>query len=210
MTGEPNINYPWSTHQPLIKLLLKVFNPKFILELGMGHYSTPLFQAHDCEKMFIENDPNWIKEMNIKGNVVLHEITVPILIPAYDILPEQRQAIIDYYITLRDSISRTECSLLFVDNYSCCRALAINILYPVFDLIIYHDCEPQCIERYNYYFDEKLLADFNHYNLITSATWAGCFVKKTLNNDSLFEEIKPIIADYEKENNVEGIYLKQL
>ncbi len=208
----PNLDYAWSTHQPLIKLLLKVFNPKLILELGMGYYSTPLFIEHKCEKMFIENDRAWIKEMGIKENVVLHEIDIPNQdIPVHYITPMQKQVIIEDYNVLKDAINPTECSLLFVDNYSCCRALAINILYPVFDLIIYHDCEPQSIQRNNYYFTEGIKTKFDHYNLVTPRTWAGAFVSKTLNaGKNLFEEIKPIIAEYQKENNIEGIFLKQI
>lgn len=201
-------DYAWSTHQPLIRLLLKVYNPRLIVELGIGYYSTPLFQAHKCEKMFIENDRNWIKQMGIKENVVLHEIDIPNQdIPVHDISPAQRQSLIEDYHHLKESIRRTECSLLFVDNYSCCRALAINILYPVFDLIIYHDCEPQSIQRNNYYFDERLISDYDHYNLVTPRTWAGCFVSKKLPGKDLFEEIEPIIEDYQRLNNVTGIKL---
>lgn len=210
--GIPDINYPWSTHQPLIRLLLKVFNPGFVMELGMGFYSTPLFLAHKCEKLFIENDKEWIRTMNIKKNVVLHELAIPNQdIPVHDISPETKQGIIDYYTELKGVIEPHRCNLLFVDNYSCCRALAINILYPAFDLIIYHDCEPQSIVRNNYFFDGDMMNKFDHYNLVTPATWAGCFVKKGLSNGfDLIEEIKPIIENYQKEYNVEGIYLKQI
>ena len=49
-------DYAWSSHQPVIRMALKVFKPKFILELGIGRYSTPIFLKEKCEKAFIEND----------------------------------------------------------------------------------------------------------------------------------------------------------
>lgn len=205
-------NIAYSTHQPLIKVMLKLLNPEFIMELGIGWYSTPIFQKCECEKMFIENDRSWIKEMELSDNVVVHEITVPNQdIPVYNITPEQKQSIIDYYAGLVKTIDPNRRNLLFVDNYSCCRTIAMNTLHPVFDVIIYHDCEPQSRHRNNYYFNEGLKEDFDHYYLETKKTWGGCFVRKTLNitPEEITKEIKPFIKNYEKENNTEGINLIQ-
>lgn len=205
-------NYAYSTHQPLLTLLSEVFKPPFVLELGMGYYSTTLIQKMPCEKMHIENDKAWISEMNVKGNVMHHEITVPNQdIPVHDISPGQKADIEKYYTALRKEIKSNKYNLLFVDNYSCCRAIAINTLYPEFDLIVYHDCEPQAIYRNNYYFDLGLINDFDHYTLITPRTWAGCFIRKSINdnNDQLFERIKPIIAEYKRYNSPEWMFLKE-
>lgn len=199
------MDYAWSTHQPLIKAVLKSYNPAFILELGIGNYSTPFFMAHEGEKMFIENDKVWIDKMGI--NAICHEIPITSQdVPVHNVSPEVKQSIIDYYQYLKGKLLlKTHPSLLFVDNYSCCRALAINILYPVFDIIIYHDSEPQSIHRNNYYFTESIIQGFDHYDLQTPRTWASVFIRKELKKDM---NIQPFIEEYEKENNVSGIILK--
>ena len=208
-----NIDYAWSTHVPLIKLLLSMFKPQFVLELGMGYYSTPLFLKHKSERMFIENSQEWINEMGLNNeNVLLHKTTVANQdIPISGITIKEKDEIRKYYYELRENIiQKREPRLLFVDNYSCCRALAINILYRAFDLIIYHDCEPQSIARNNYIFEDDLIENYAHYKLVTPRTWAGCFIsnKFEYTEEILQMRIEPIIMEYCKENNVGGIYLR--
>ena len=36
-------SYAWSTHRPLLQSLVSTLKPKYILELGMGVHSTPIF-----------------------------------------------------------------------------------------------------------------------------------------------------------------------
>ena len=50
--------FEWATHQPLIRAVLALYDPKFVLELGAGMYSTPLFIGR--EFMCIENDIEWV------------------------------------------------------------------------------------------------------------------------------------------------------
>ena len=221
MNGKINIlifikmnDYVWSTHVPLIKLILSLFDPRFILELGIGYYSTPLFMEYNSEKMFIENSQDWINEIALRNmNVILHQIDVPNQdIPVHDISEQQKNEISNYYFDLKSKLKdKPNPRLLFVDNYSCCRALAINILYPVFDLIIYHDCEPQSIARNNYFFEDDLTKNYAHYKLVTPRTWAGCFIsnKFEYSEELLQIRIEPIIMAYCKENNIDGIYLQK-
>jgi len=42
-------DYGWSTHRPLIQAILDAFSPQFVLELGMGVYSTPIFMDYKPE-----------------------------------------------------------------------------------------------------------------------------------------------------------------
>ena len=48
----------FSTHQPVLKKALEVFNPSRILEHGCGDYSTPIL-AKDRELSFTEHDSHW-------------------------------------------------------------------------------------------------------------------------------------------------------
>ncbi len=194
----------WSTHQPLIKLLLKAYNPRFVMELGIGVYSTPLFLQHESERVFIENDKAWIDKMGI--DAIHHKIEIPNQdIPVHSISVDQKREIFNYYYELKESLwMKPTPRFLFVDNFSCCRALAINTLAPAFDLIIYHDSEPQSTHRNNYYFGDGL-KEFDHYNLQTPSTWASCFVSKKLPEVDLSRLIEPIIKEYEIESETTGI-----
>ena len=197
-------DYAWSSHQPLIRMVLMAFNPGFVLELGIGKYSTPIFQAANCQKVYVENDEKWIMEMNIPG-VLHHKINVPNQdIPVHAIDKDERNSIIDYYLKFADWIwEKDKPRLMVVDNYSCCRALAINILYPAFDFIIYHDCQPGSIARNNYYFSDEIKKQFSIYNLTNPKTWTGLLIRKPLEDEEYMKQsIQPFIDEYMIENNV--------
>ena len=174
-------DYAWSSHQPMIRMALKVFKPKFILELGIGRYSTPVFLKEKCEKAFIENGEKWIREMDLPG-VVHHKVNVPNQdIPVSAISREERNRIIDFYLSIGDWIwDKEEPRMMFVDGYSCCRALSINILYPAFDVIIYHDCQPEGIKRNDYYFTKEIKDQFDIYNLTNPKTWTNIVTGKQI------------------------------
>ena len=65
--------YAWSTHSPMNKALIELFNPCLIVEMGTGLHSTPLFLESAAEKLFfIENDSQWID--HIKSNFSFEDI----------------------------------------------------------------------------------------------------------------------------------------
>lgn len=196
-------DYAWSTHQPMIRMALKVFKPGFILELGIGKYSTPIFLKESCDKIFIENDQAWIKEMNIPG-VIYHKVsTANQDIPISAITEDQRKSIIDFYQKFGNWIwEKDKPRLMFVDSYSCCRAISINVLYPAFDVIIYHDCQPGAREFNDYYFSEVIKDQFDIYNLSNPKTWTGLLVRKPSDEKLMINEIQPLIDEYMTENNI--------
>lgn len=203
-----NTNYAWSTHQPLIKAVLKAFDIKFVMEMGIGVFSTPLFIMYGCETVLVENEEGWIDYMNYYCNKDLkcihHKVPIPNQEAGYDYLtPELIEELKSYYSSLKYLVSKNGLKLLFVDNYSSCRALTVNTLYSAFDIVIYHDCEPQSIARQNYYFDEKLKSNYVNYLLTSPRTWTGCFIKKEIDSPRLSEIIKPIMDWYKSDNGVE-------
>jgi hypothetical protein len=212
--------YEWSTHRPLLQALVFAFNPKFILELGMGLFSSPIFIDYNPEELvFIENDEEWIKHMKEKFgssyNIILHKLDDSVLLGThpYQLTSNQRDAISGYYKDLSKLLQSKDMHprFLFVDNFTCCRNFAINILYSVFDIVAYHDCQPAGIPWYEYSFEENLRKEFNHYTLKTPTSWTGVFIRRSLDQSRLGEIIIPYINQYCNENklNDRQIYLEK-
>ena len=176
--------YEWATHQPLIRAVLDLYKPKFILELGIGIYSTPLFKNHNA--MFIENDKDWIELMSkeLEIEIIHHDLGG---IHDYDLVNqisrEQQKEIEKYYKKI--SIPKLKPNLLFVDQVPSCRLISINALRDKFDIIIYHDDDEQG-RRLNYY-DLINREGFNYYSLHTDLTGVGCMIRQKLDNGKLIE-----------------------
>lgn len=213
-------DYGWSTHQPLIRSLLDMFKPEFILELGVGVFSTPIFIAYGSEKlMCIENDAEWLRHVKKEyaGNhtMLLHQLEdgVDITTLPSQLTPIQRNNISNYYSALSKSLlnKNQHPKMLFVDNFASCRTLAINVLYRNFDILVYHDCEPVGKSFYQYYFVEALGENFNHYVLKTPKSWAATFIHRDLHKDMLEHNIGRYIEAYCAENNLDNnqIYLEK-
>jgi len=199
---------------------MNMFKPKLVLELGMGLYSTPLFVSYNPEELIcIDNDENWFNEMKIKFNdkckTLLHKLDSNISIETfpYQLTDEQKKDIIEYYMKLATVIQNKNVlpKLLFVDNFNCCRTLAINTLYNNFDIMIYHDCEPKGVSWYEYYFVENIKIEFNHYILRTPANWTGCFIRNNIKQDRINEIIIPYIKQFCNENKLQTkqVYLEK-
>ena len=170
----------WASHQPLIKGVLDLYDPKFVLELGIGENSTPLFLNY--KYLGVENNPEWInhiKEKHRNLKLIHHN------------LDRQEGTLQDYYnsIPVRGDSPR----LLFVDNYESCRLIAINTLRDKFDLIIFHDCEPEPGARINHY-DMINSEGFNVYFLKTSANWTGIMIRAII--DEGFDELSKYVTPY--------------
>lgn len=209
-------DYTWSTHQPIIQSLMEIFVPRYILELGIGIYSTPTFMRYDFDKYIgIDNDKNWlghitssIKYDEHKCKFMYHYLNDDVV---YNTLPkfvssDLKENIKQYYTQLLKEV-KTEAlfpKLMFVDNFTCCRTLAINTLYDVFDIIVYHDDEPAGTPWYEYYFVEDIYKDYDKYTLITPRSWTSCFIRKNLSfsykhpNDLTCEKI----IEYRKNNGI--------
>lgn len=175
-------HYGWQTHTPMIKAVLDICSPKYILELGSGFHSTPLFLQSGAKVTVIENSLEWYEEIKKTLNPPdyrLHEINESNETNYQDISKSKRVEIIDYYLSLIPEIESNDgFRLLFVDQFTCNRIISINELYSYFDAVIYHDCQPtQC---YNY---DLIYAP--GYTMIMSAipnSWTGLLLK-SLNRD---------------------------
>lgn len=222
---ETQYDWRWSTHQPLHKLLLKEFNPQLIMELGAGLYSTSLFIEHNPQKFIcIENDKKWLdlisEQLNPKEeyDMVFNDLGPGIDLGTFrkDITKEKLNEIINYYNTTCKEVTAYDIfpKLLFVDNFTCCRSAAVNVLSKSFDIITYHDCQPAGISWYEYYFDNYLKEEFFHYYMKTSDSWTGVFVNKNLkfNEQELLTKSISFANAYCIENALPSgsVYLKKV
>lgn len=213
-------DYAWSTHQPLLNALLDVFKPKTVLELGTGLFSTPIFISRNLNKLVcIENDEGWFNRMNgefgNKCDMKLHKLENDLNVRTFlrQLTSNQKETIVRYYEALAKSIQDDNLNpkLLFVDNFACCRSLAINTLHKDFDIVVYHDCEPAGITFYEYHFVENLKIEFNSYVLKTPKSWTGCFIRRTLSQDALKSSITLFVSQYCIENGLDTnqVYLEK-
>lgn len=191
--------FKWSSHTPVLNAAIKVIQPKLIVELGIGNFSTPLLINSPAEKTFhIENDLEWFNKItqelsySEKNNFIYHEID-PLInksVGLNNLNDPVKNKIISYYSDLKEQLRSYNNSpkLLFVDQFTCARVLSINILSEVFDIIIYHDAEHPDIYNYEK-IDKDLLQNFNHYRLINPGAWTGFLIKKNLKNEEFISSI---------------------
>jgi hypothetical protein len=201
-------NHEWNSHQPLIKAVMDLYKPQFVLELGIGENSTPIFMSYNVNHLCVESNKEWIGHIKSKYenlNVIYHNLEdIQIGTHLNEITEEQKLDISDFYdnINLPDLNPR----LLFVDQYTACRTISINTLRDKFDLIIYHDCQPDGIEFYNY----DLINDtgFVRYFLKTPISWTGLLVKEI--NDKGFGALNDIIYPHIKEYKKKYTFLDNI
>jgi len=189
-------DYSWSTHLPMIRLMMRLVKPKMVVELGVGIHSTREFMKYEnCTYFPLEQDKEWADTVSafyelgvnyhdcgdLKVGTFLHELT-----------EKQKTDFVNTYTILGNQVEATEETpkLLFVDNFASSRTLAINTLASLFDVVIYHDCEPAGIPYYHYnLLGDFLKKDFVKYVLQTPSSWTGCFIKKDFLTEALEEEI---------------------
>jgi hypothetical protein len=195
--------YEWSTHQPLIRAAMELYKPAFVLELGLGVHSTPIFLEYETTLLSIENDKEWlnhIKEKYVGIDTLFHDLGgLKLGTHLYEISEKQKSEITNYYIGLK--FPELKPNLLFVDQFTSCRTLSINALKNKFDFIIYHDCQPAGIPWYSYNLINK--SGFNSYYLKTPTSWTELMVdeKKDKGFDLLNEIIIPHTNDYKDKNS---------
>jgi GT2 family glycosyltransferase len=189
-----------TTHVPLINLSLSLFKPKFILELGIGYYSTPIFRhyVNESELCFytgVENSKSWIKQINnkFKGlNLIHHDLEgLSIGMMLKDISKYKQDVITKYFTSI--PLPPVSPKLLFVDNYGSCRVLAINALKHEFDIIILHDSELAGAMEYNY--DKINSTGFKMLYLKNNLSWTLFMIKDQLylDNPDIISLAKPHI-----------------
>jgi hypothetical protein len=215
-------DWRWSTHQPLNELVVSFFEPELIVELGGGIYSTPIFINKKPKKFIcIENDGSWIEFLKKEFDFIYpnelreHKLRKHINKGTFvnELKRHEKQKIYDYYLTLGEEVNsiKADTKFLFVDNFTCCRSIAINTLYENFDIIAYHDCEPNGVPWYDYKFNKALINNFHHYYMITSDSWTGLFVNKNkkYNKQEFQRQSISFVKKYKQENNIKHVFLKK-
>lgn len=191
--------YEWSTHQPAIKAVMDLYAPKYVLELGCGVYSTPLFLGYDIVFKCIESNKAWIDI--IKGKYDFEPMYHEGIDESTNYRKtnrDQREKICKFYESIE--ITGDPYRLLFVDQSPSCRLISINTLKRYFDIIIYHDCDAAGIEDNSY--DLINRTDFNSYVLETPMTGTGIMIRKEIDAgiDKLNNAFMPHVYYFRKEH----------
>lgn len=185
--------WEWATHQPLIKAVMELYKPQFVLELGVGTYSTSIFKDSSVEYLGIENNKEWVDKIKCEFDVFVewHDLGDIIEGTEYkDLTEQQKMDIIYFYANIL--IPEIRPRLLFVDQYTSCRLLSINSLGYKFDLIIYHDSESWKVNRY----DLIVNKGFYLYELKTNGP---CTMLMAREQKDLKNAIAPYIDSFMKE-----------
>jgi hypothetical protein len=210
-------SWDWATHQPLIHLMMSEFHPELVLELGIGNNSTPAFLQYEPKQYIgIENDKAWIdlmrKQFPLKPEyeIRFHDLgdTKINLATKVQCLSEKVIAeSFSYYMKLRDQVDKKNLypKLLFVDHFTGLRTLAIKSLYESFDIIIYHDCQPEGIPWYSYYFDKNMLQTYSQFVLKSQGSWTGLFLSNKLmySESDLKKKIYPFVRKFCKDTGTD-------
>jgi hypothetical protein len=172
---------------------MEMYRPKYVLELGPGVYSTPIFLEYDSLYNCIENDAVWIDYLKEKYgiDVIHHDLgNISADITFDELSFEQKKRIIMYYSAIK--IPQKHPRLLFVDQYCACRMLSINTLRGEFDIIIYHDSEIK-VNRY----DKVMTNGFIRYQLTTDRNSTVLMTK--INRPEIEILIIPFIETFMRE-----------
>lgn len=171
MSFDVDNHYSWATHQPMIKAVMDLLKPDFVMELGSGYHSTLVFKDYWVKLLSIDDNKEWVDYLNITYNldIVWHQTGIENANIKYTDLPkEDRDKLHSFYKGLLKELSHKK-NLLFVDNFTSGRYPAIKELKDYFWAVIYHDCQPEGIEQFSYnLIDPK---GFNRYYLKSEASW---------------------------------------
>lgn len=201
----PFNNPATTTHIPLTRAVLKMFEPKYIMELGIGWHSSAIFndykKAHpDVQYIGIENDKVWLADVRSQCpllDFVYHDMgEVNIRMFWNDLSQYQRDVLSEYYGGL--TVPEISPKLLFVDNYGSCRVIAFNTLKEKFDFIIIHDCELAGAFAYSY--DRLNSAGYDAYYLKNNLSWTVMFVRKGIDISGISGVIDPFVTELTTEH----------
>lgn len=154
------------THVPIIKALAPVFNPRRILELGSGLFSTPLFLDRsvfpDLEFLLvIENDISWfdvVRERIGDNPHIDYRLIDGAVAPVAAILNIEAFD----FIFIDDSRSGTE---------RCATIRAVAPLMPSNTIAVIHDYEEQQYQEASLAFDHQFI--FDKWNPACGVCWNG-------------------------------------
>jgi hypothetical protein len=181
-----------STHIPVLRAVIRDYNPLFVLELGIGIYSTPVLVKSNY--VGIENNSEWIgriKTLFPDADIRHHETDIKRGTFPKELNREQIGEITIYYRSL--VIPDIHPNFLFVDNYAAFRTIAINELRDKFDIIAYHDCQPEVT---GYEYDKVNKEGFNSYYLKSPTSWTCSMVRIGIDSGKLDLPLREYLNDW--------------
>lgn len=202
--GGPKVDahtgYDWYTHIPVLSAVLDQYFPDVAIEFGSGYGSTGLLYNRVNQLVTVENDVNWFAEIANKYPLkdgfkrFLHYLGDNVTIATQNVADNTE--ITNYYNKLIADLPTGKCRLLFIDQFSCCRHLALAF-YKLFDIIIFHDCEPAGWDYYNY---GSVSIDDTYHKLVlkSPSSWTGLLISKNLTHDvsNLAVTVQPYINEF--------------
>ena len=207
-----NGEWKYASHTPLIKGILDLYKPDYVLELGCGMYSTPLFLAADVEYHGMDNDMKWVNHIKkmLGVSITYHDLGGIDRATTWNELSElQRMAIREYYVAISRGLSDVQTKLLFVDGFACTRRIAIDVLKGFFDVIVYHDSQPKrkvyvnavnakdrTPSMFGHMYDQSPEPGFGKYHLKTIRNWTSVMVKEDKGFIALKESVAPYIEEF--------------
>ena len=202
MSFEVDNNYEWATHQPLIKAVLEVYKPGFILELGAGYHSTLVFKEYSRELkpggfVSIDDNKEWLGYLNdvYKTNIQWHDTGMLNANVLYsDLTAKQKAELVSFYNSIE--IPNAFLKLLFVDHFTSGRFIAISELKDKFELIIFHDCQPEGQSQFSY--DLISYDGFETYYLKSETSWTCVMIKSDIYEGlkELTKAIQPYLFEF--------------
>lgn len=185
--------YEASTHIPVLRAVLKEYKPLFVLELGIGIYSTPVLAQSNY--VGVENDIEWLNRIKamFPGIDARYQPTeLKIGTTLKELTDNQKSEIVEYYKSF--PVPDKHPNFLFVDNYVAFRMMAINELRDRFDIIAYHDCQPEGVRQYEY--DKINKEGFNSYCLRSPTSWTCLMVRSEIDKGRLDFPIVDYLRDW--------------
>lgn len=200
-----NGEWKYASHTPLIKGILDLYKPNYILELGCGMYSTPLFCGYigtneDVEYHGIDNDIDWINRIKktLGVSITHHDLGEIDRSTTWGALStSQRAGIQKYYEEIAYTLNNDQTKLLFVDGFACTRKIAIDVLKGFFDVVIYHDSQPKKgTDVFGHMYNQSRELGFEKYHLKTMRNWTSVMVKDDKGFIALKESVAPHIEEF--------------
>lgn len=202
----------WGSHLPLTRAIIASFPITGALELGAGVNSTPVLFNNLKYVVSIEADLSWIEKLRSEKIVVETETkklvhhSVPSYINRGTVRAEIDPHILQSASAFYASFINTNLNFLFVDCYAGFRLQALDDLHERFDVIAYHDAEPQEDKWYSYS-SFKASPEYTHVVDRTFLAHTGLIVSKKLQNNmhAFFATYQNEAQAYANKFNTEAI-----
>lgn len=138
----------YSSHLPVLKAICEVIHPNSAIECGMGNFSTKLLYENVPNLISVEHNKNWYD--NILKEIKPREGFKPILwtvnfgqkTPYNKIEKSEKENLYKSYKSIAQSVD-----LLFVDTYTGIRLIALESLYQLAKIVVFHDSD---VKGYEY------------------------------------------------------------